>query len=79
MAESLILAEASPGEVRTALLLGGRLTEAWVERQARPDGVGDLQRGRVVAISAAMSGAFVALAGNETGFLPESAASMAMK
>ena len=75
MAEALILAEASPGEVRTALLLGGRLTEAWVERPARPDGVGDLQRGRVVAISAAMSGAFVALAGNETGFLPESAAS----
>jgi Ribonuclease G/E len=61
--------------VRTALLLGGRLTEAWVERPARPDGVGDLHRGRVVAISAAMSGAFVALPGNETGFLPESAAS----
>ena len=75
MAEALILAEASPGEVRTALLLGGRLTEACLERPARPDGVGDLQRGRVVAISAAMSGAFVALAGNETGFLPESAAS----
>jgi Ribonuclease G/E len=49
--------------------------EAWVERPARPDGVGDLHRGRVVAISAAMSGAFVALPGNETGFLPESAAS----
>jgi Ribonuclease G/E len=75
VAEALILAEASPGEVRTALLLGGRLTEAWVERPARPDGVGDLHRGRVVAISAAMSGAFVALPGNETGFLPESAAS----
>lgn len=75
MAEALILAEASPGEVRTALLLAGRLTEAWVERPARPDGVGDLHRGRVVAISAAMSGAFVALQGNETGFLPESAAS----
>jgi Ribonuclease G/E len=75
VAEALILAEASPGEVRTALLLGGRLTEAWVERPARPDGVGDLQRGRVVAISAAMSGAFVLLPGNETGFLPESAAS----
>ena len=75
MAKALILAEASPGEVRTALLLGGRLTEAWVERPARPDGVGDLHRGRVVAISVAMSGAFVALAGNETGFLPESAAS----
>jgi ribonuclease G len=75
VAEALILAEASPGEVRTALLLGGRLMEAWVERPARPDGVGDLHRGRVVAISAAMSGAFVALQGNETGFLPESAAS----
>jgi Ribonuclease G/E len=75
VAEALILVEASPGEVRTALLRGGMLTEAWVERPARPDGVGDLQRGRVVAISAAMSGAFVALAGNETGFLPESAAS----
>jgi Ribonuclease G/E len=75
VAEALILAEASPGEVRTALLLDGVLTEAWVERPARPDGVGDLQRGRVLAISAAMSGAFVALPGNETGFLPESAAS----
>ncbi len=75
MAEALILVEASPGEARIALLLGGLLTEAWVERPARPDGVGDLQRGRVLAISAAMSGAFVALAGNETGFLPESAAS----
>ncbi len=75
MAEALILAGASPGEVRTALLLGGRLMEAWVERPARPDGVGDLHRGRVVTISAAMSGAFVALPGNETGFLPESAAS----
>jgi Ribonuclease G/E len=75
VAETLILVEASPGEVRTALLRGGVLTEAWVERPARPDGVGDLQRGRVLAISAAMSGAFIALAGNETGFLPESAAS----
>jgi Ribonuclease G/E len=75
VADALILAEASPGEVRTALLLGGRLMEAWVERPARPDGVGDLHRGRVVAISATMSGAFVALPGNETGFLPESAAS----
>jgi len=75
VAEALIVVEASPGEVRTALLLNDVLTEAWVERPARPDGVGDLHRGRVLAISAAMSGAFVALAGNETGFLPESAAS----
>ncbi|WP_338150875.1 ribonuclease E/G [Neoroseomonas soli] len=66
---------ASPGEVRTALLLDGVLTEAWVERPARPDGVGDLHRGRVSAVAAPMAGAFVALPGGETGFLPESEAS----
>jgi ribonuclease G len=62
----------SPGEIRTALLLDGRLEAAWVERPARPDGVGDLHRGRVAAVSAAMSGAFLELAGGETGFLPAS-------
>ncbi|MBW6398670.1 ribonuclease E/G [Roseomonas sp. HJA6] len=70
-----ILVSASPGELRTALLEGGVLTEAWVERPARPDGVGDLQRGRVSAVAPAMAGAFIALAGGETGFLPESEAS----
>ncbi|CAH0221079.1 ribonuclease E/G [Roseomonas sp. CECT 9278] len=67
-----ILVSVSPGEVRTALLQGGIVTEAWVERAAHPDGVGDLQRGRVTAVAPAMAGAFVALAGGETGFLPES-------
>lgn len=71
MAHALILVSVSPGEVRTALLQGGTLREAWVERPARPDGVGDLQRGRVAAVAPAMAGAFVALAGGETGFLPE--------
>lgn len=75
MAAAVILVSASPGEVRTALLEGGVLTEAWVERPARPDGVGDLHRGRVSAVAPAMSGAFVVLAGDETGFLPESEAS----
>ncbi len=70
MAASIIVS-ASPGEVRTALLQGGVLTEAWVERPARPDGVGDLHRGRVSAVAPAMAGAFVALAGGETAFLPE--------
>ena len=69
-----VLVSASPGEVRTALLQDGVLTEAWVERPARPDGVGDLQRGRVSALAPAMAGAFVALADGETGFLPESEA-----
>ena len=69
-----ILVSASPGEVRTALLQDGVLTEAWVERPARPDGVGDLQLGRVSALAPSMAGAFVALADGETGFLPESEA-----
>ena len=70
MAASVVVS-ASPGEVRTALLLDGVLAEAWVERPARPDGVGDLHRGRVSAVVPAMAGAFITLAGGETGFLPE--------
>lgn len=70
-----ILVSVSPGEVRTALLQAGVLTEAWVERPGRPDGVGDLHRGRVSAVAPAMAGAFIALAGGETGFLPEREAS----
>jgi len=67
-----ILVSVSPGEVRTALLQGGTLTEVWVERPAHPDGVGDLHRGRIAAVAPAMAGAFVALAGGQAGFLPES-------
>lgn len=78
-AGALILAAASPGEIRTALLLDDRLEAAWVERPARPDGVGDLVRGRVSAVAPAMAGAFVALPGGETGFLPESEASAEKK
>ncbi len=66
-----ILASRSPGEVRTALLDGDRLLEAWVERAGVADGVGDLHRARVSALAPAMAGAFVALGGGETGFLPE--------
>lgn len=75
MAQALILVSVSPGERRTALLLGDALVEAWIERPARPDGVGDLHRGRIAAVAPAMAGAFVALAGGETGFLPEGEAS----
>ncbi|MBB5690593.1 Ribonuclease G/E [Roseomonas alkaliterrae] len=70
-----ILVSESPGEVRTALLEDGVLTEAWVEREAQPNGVGDLHRGRIIALAPAMAGAFVALAGGQTGFLPEGEAS----
>jgi ribonuclease G len=69
-----ILASASPGEVRVVLLRGDDPVEVWVERPARPDGVGDLHRARVQAIAPAMAAAFVALAGGETGLLPETEA-----
>ncbi|MFT8243269.1 ribonuclease E/G [Roseomonas sp. BN140053] len=66
-----ILVSVSPGERRTALLRDGVLEEAWVERPARPDGVGDLHLGRVTARVPALSGVFVALADGESGFLPD--------
>ncbi len=71
-----IRVSASPGEIRVALLAGDTLLEAWVDRPGRPDGVGDLHRARVVALAPAMAGAFLTLAGGETGFLPESEASV---
>jgi hypothetical protein len=67
-----IRASASPGEIRVALLKDGELQAYAVERAAQPDQVGELHRARVSAIAPAMSGAFMALAGEETGFLPES-------
>jgi ribonuclease G len=64
----------SPGERRVALLRDGRLHLAAIERPARPDGVGDLHRARVTAVSKPMSGAFLALADGATAFLPDNEA-----
>ncbi|TCI00169.1 ribonuclease [Roseococcus sp. SYP-B2431] len=61
----------SPGERRVALLRDGELDGYRLERPCRPDGVGDVLRGRIVAAMPALSGAFVALPDGETGFLPE--------
>ncbi len=72
-----ILASASPGELRVALLEDDTLVEYWLERPDRPDGVGDLHRARVSAVAPAMGGAFLLLEGGETGFLPEAEASAA--
>lgn len=62
----------SPGERRVALLRDGELHAYRLERIARPDGVGDILRGRIASVMPALAGAFVALPGGETGFLPES-------
>nr|WP_302474187.1 ribonuclease E/G [Roseococcus sp. MDT2-1-1] len=54
------------------MLRDGVLAGYRVERPARPDGVGDTLRGRVVSRLPALAGGFVALPGGESGFLPES-------
>jgi ribonuclease G len=61
----------APGERRVALLRDGVLEGFRLERPARPDGVGDVVRGRVTALMPALSGAFVELPGGESGFLPQ--------
>ncbi len=66
-----ILAACSPGEVRVALQSGDTLLDYAIWRPGKPDGVGDLLRGRVTARAPAMAGSFVALDGTE-GFLPDS-------
>jgi Ribonuclease G/E len=62
----------SPGERRVALLRDGVLHGYRVERPARPDGVGDILRGRVAAVAPALAGGFMALPEGASGFLPES-------
>jgi len=66
-----ILATASPGEVRVLAERSGTLLDYAIWRPGRPDGVGDLHRGRVQARVPQMAGAFVLVEG-ATGFLPDS-------
>ena len=67
-----ILAAASPGEVRIAVMDGDQLLDFGIDRPGAPDGIGDRHIGRIAARVPAMAGAFVTLAGAE-GFLPDSA------
>ena len=67
-----IHAACSPGEVRVAAVLDGVMTDFAIWRPGRPDGVGDVHRGRVTAVVPGMAGAFVAIGGGD-GFLPDSA------
>ncbi len=55
-----------------AALVGGEWLDYAVWRPGRPNGVGDVHRGRVVAVVPGMAGAFVAIPEAE-GFLPDSA------
>ncbi len=68
---SRILCAKSPGELRIAVMDGDGLEDYAIWRQAAPDGLDDIYRGRIIAHVPAMAGAFVALPGAE-GFLPDS-------
>jgi hypothetical protein len=61
----------SPGEAYVAVVDDNQLLDYALWRPGSPDGVGDVHRGRVIALVPGMAGAFVALAGAE-GFLPDS-------
>lgn len=61
----------SPGEAQVAVVDDDRLLDFALWRFGSPDGVGDIHRGRVIALVPTMAGAFVALADAE-GFLPDS-------
>ncbi len=65
-------ATCSPGEIRVAAVANGALLDYAIWRPGRPDGVGDLHRGRVAAVVPGMAGAFVTLADTD-GFLPDGA------
>ena len=62
----------SPGEIRVAVTAGRVLLDYAVWRPGSPDGIGDIYRGRVTAVVAAMAGAFVSIGSGEDGFLPDS-------
>lgn len=64
-----ILIEASPGEVRAAMLAGGQVWQVALHRHAAPSRVGAIYLGRVRRVEPAMSAAFVDLGLDADGFL----------
>jgi Ribonuclease G/E len=69
----LIAVSTKAALVRIALLRGDELAEFHLWNRNAPDGVGDLYTGRVDAVEKALAGCFVALGGDVSGFLPDSA------
>ena len=68
MPEREILIDRSPGEVRAAILVGGRLEQFLVERAHAPWLAGSLILARVVSVRPELSAVFVDLGGRE-GYL----------
>jgi Ribonuclease G/E len=73
-----ILGACSPGEVRIAVLTDDELLDYALWRTGKPDGVGDLYRGRVTRRVPALAGSFVAL-GSADGFLPDNAGGIGLR
>ena len=69
----MIAASLRGGLVRIALLRGDELAEFYLWNRDAPDGVGDIYTGRVVSVEKALAGCFIALGGEVSGFLPDSA------
>ncbi|MBE7209650.1 MAG: ribonuclease E/G [Gluconacetobacter diazotrophicus] len=64
------MADSQPGQVRIAVADGAVLLDYALWRPGAPDGVGELHRGRIEAVLPALGGAFIAIGGGATGFLP---------
>ncbi|WP_144185443.1 ribonuclease E/G [Elioraea rosea] len=70
MADDRLLIASSPGEHRLARLRGRSLVAYAVERPSQPERVGALVHARVTALAPALAGAFLAIGGGESAFLP---------
>ncbi len=64
-----ILITADPQEVRVAVVEGGKLSEAYIERRGRRSIVGNVYKGRVDAVLPGMEAAFVDIGLEKNGFL----------
>lgn len=69
---TVIRAAFGPGEVRVAVTDAGGLVDYALWRPGAAGEVGEEHRGRITALLPALAGAFVALAGGASGFLPDS-------
>src|SRR4030081_1994601 len=64
-----MLISADPQEVRVAIVEGGKLSEAYIERRGRRSIVGNVYKGRVDAVLPGMEAAFVDIGLDKNGFL----------
>src|SRR6476660_2010060 len=64
-----MLISSDPQEVRVAIVEGGKLSEAYIERRGRRSIAGNIYKGRVDAVLPGMEAAFVDIGLEKNGFL----------